>query len=72
MTARDLAEYRYQSDALNVLVVVPSQKKILPAEVEFLQATRVTALMIGAIGTGKDPSGIEKATREFREAIERL
>jgi len=72
LTARDLAEYRNLADALNVPVVVPSQKKILPAEVELLQAARVKALMIGAIVTGKEPSDIEKATREFREAVERL
>jgi hypothetical protein len=28
--------------------------------------------MIGAIVTGKEPLGIEKATREFRDAMERL
>jgi putative N-acetylmannosamine-6-phosphate epimerase len=71
-TAHDLAEYRNLADALNVPVIVPSQKKILPAEVELLQVARVKALMIGAIVTGKEPSGIEKATREFRDAMERL
>jgi hypothetical protein len=28
--------------------------------------------MIGAIVTGKDPNSIEKATREFRDAMESL
>lgn len=72
LTVHDLAAYRRLADALNVPIVVPSQKKILPAEVELLQLTRVKALMIGAIVTGKEPSGIEKATREFRDAMERL
>jgi hypothetical protein len=28
--------------------------------------------MIGAMVTGKEPSDIEKATREFQDAVERL
>lgn len=70
LTVHDLAEYKNLADALNVPIVVPSQKAILPCEVELLQATGVKALMIGAIVTRKEPRSIEITTRAFRDVID--
>ena len=67
LSALDLARYAHLSSALQVPVIVPSQKKIVPADVAALRKTGVKGLLIGAIVTGRDPASIEAATRAFRQ-----
>ena len=67
LTTLDLARYRELAAALDAPIIVPSQKKITPADVLPLRATGVKGLLIGAIVTGRDAAGIEAATRTFVE-----
>ena len=69
LNAADLARYRVLCDALQVPVMVPSQKKITPADIPALKAAGARALLIGAIVTGRDAAGIESATRSFTSQL---
>lgn len=61
----DVAMYHEICHALKTPVIVPTQKKIKPEEIDTLRAAGVKALLIGAVVTGDQPESIENATREF-------
>ncbi|MBV9469627.1 MAG: hypothetical protein JOZ57_10335 [Abitibacteriaceae bacterium] len=63
----DLAHYAELVQAINVPVIVPSQKLIVPEDIPALRRTGVKGLLIGAIVTGKEAASIEGATRAFQE-----
>ena len=67
--ARDLFKYRLVCENTSLPVVVPTQKNILPSEVKFLREAGVSAIMIGAIVTGKTTESFGCAVRTFRDAI---
>lgn len=69
LDALDLARYRELFEALHTPIIVPSQKKITPADLPALKRTGVRGLLIGAVVTGRDAEGIEAATRAFRDAM---
>lgn len=66
LTALDLARYHHLQNALKVPVIVPSQKKVQPADIPALRKTGVKGLLIGAIVTGRDAASLEAATRAFK------
>ncbi len=65
LSGLDLAKYRALAQRLSVPIIVPSQKKIVPADVPALQKTGVKGLLIGAIVTGRDAQTLETAVRSF-------
>jgi hypothetical protein len=65
LSALDLARYANLVDYLEVPVIVPSQKLIVPDDVPALQKTGVKGLLIGAIVTGREAASLEAATRAF-------
>jgi hypothetical protein len=65
LSALDLARYSNLASYLDVPIIVPSQKKIEPADIPALQKTGVKGLLIGAIVTGRDIASLESATRAF-------
>jgi hypothetical protein len=65
----DLARYRQLADGLQGPIIVPSQKKVVPRDLEGLKASGVKGLLIGAIVTGREADSLEAATRAFREAL---
>ena len=72
LNARDLAIYADTVERSAVPVIVPTQKFIVPEDIQALYDTGVAALMIGVIVTGPTPGGIEKVTASFRNAIDSL
>ncbi|HHW56886.1 MAG TPA: hypothetical protein GXX15_04275 [Clostridia bacterium] len=68
----DLMRYGRIIENVDKPVVVPTQRIIEPDEVKFLYELGVKAIMIGAIVTGNSIEGVEKTTRLFREAINKL
>ncbi|ABY95450.1 MULTISPECIES: hypothetical protein [Thermoanaerobacter] len=68
----DLMRYREIVECVNKPVVVPTQRIILPEEVEDLYNIGAKGFMIGAVVTGNNPEQVEKATSEYRKAINRL
>lgn len=68
LTALDLARYSYLDELLSVPIIVPSQKKVVPADIPALQKTGARGLLIGAIVTGREESTLEAAVRAFTGA----
>ena len=66
LTALDLARYAHLHSKLRGPIIVPSQKKVVPADVPALRRTGVKGLLIGAIVTGRDAASVEAASRAFR------
>jgi hypothetical protein len=65
----DIARYRQLADTLSGPIIVPSQKKVVPGDMEALKASGVKGLLIGAIVTGREAQSLEDATRAFRAAL---
>lgn len=70
LSARDLAQYRTLTQSLKSPVIVPSQKKLTPHDMESLKRIGVRGVLIGAIVTGRDVQSIEAATREFAQSLQ--
>lgn len=70
LTLRDLAWYKTISAALDIPVVVPTQKRILSGEAARLYDAGVSAIMIGAVSAGKTPEEFGRAAGEFRKAMD--
>jgi len=73
LTAMDLAAYGGIVElARNRPVLVPTQRRIKPAEVALLREAGVDGIVIGALVTGSNPRELGEATGRFAEAIDRL
>ena len=48
------------------------KSRLIPERLPYLAETGIRGIMIGAIVTGKDETGIVKAVRAFRSAIDQL
>jgi hypothetical protein len=72
LTVKDIISYKTICTLLDIPVVVPTQKRILPHEVKHLYHAGVSALMIGAISAGKSISEFGGKTAEFRKTIDAL
>ncbi len=72
LTALDLANYRFIADALDIPVIVPTQKKIETGDLESLKHAGIGGLMIGAIVTGITRDEMAEACSQFRKAIDSL
>jgi hypothetical protein len=70
LTALDIGRYRELAATLQGPIIVPSQKKITPADLPALQQSGVKGLLIGAIVTGRETDTIEAATRSFARALQ--
>ena len=69
----DLKTYAYLAEMMrpvDVPVVVPTQREILPQQVASLHKVGVRGILIGAIVTGKQPDSIARVTGEFRAAVD--
>jgi hypothetical protein len=69
LSVLDIARYHQLADALDVPIIVPSQKKIAPRDISCLKRAGAKALLIGAIVTGREPESVENAARAFADEI---
>ncbi|HVF85224.1 MAG TPA: hypothetical protein VM821_04525 [Abditibacteriaceae bacterium] len=69
LNARDLARLSTLSQAIDAPVIVPSQKKLTPHDVDALQHSGARGVLIGAVVTGREAASIEAATRTFATRI---
>ena len=72
LSMRDLLKYRMICENVDVPVVVPTQRRILPSDVPSLHACGISGLMIGAIVTGRETRSVVEAVHAFRNAIDAL
>lgn len=72
LTVSDMVLYRDLHDTIDVPIIVPTQRAILSEEAPLITGEcGINGLMIGAIVTGKTAPEIEKAVRQFKQAITR-
>ena len=67
LTAADLCQYKRLVRSAGVPVIVPTQKKIRPDEVQYLQEVGVSGLAIGAVVTD-----LGERVAAFRKAIDEI
>ncbi|MHB8994241.1 MAG: hypothetical protein ACYC63_03215 [Armatimonadota bacterium] len=74
LSAADLCDYTAVVSALRVElpVIVPTQRRILPEDLPALAATGISGLLIGAIVTGTDAESIRQATARYAAALQSL
>ncbi len=70
LTAADLCQYKRLVRSAGVPVIVPTQKKIRPDEVKYLQEVGVSGLAIGAVVTGLGTAYLGERVAAFRKAID--
>ncbi|MFD0676543.1 MULTISPECIES: hypothetical protein [unclassified Paenibacillus] len=66
----DLLRYRWLAQTANLPVIVPSQRKLVAADVPALKDSGVKALLLGAVVVGKSADEIQRAVHDFRNAID--
>jgi hypothetical protein len=75
LSAADVCDYTRVVEAASHRhkpVSVPTQRAISPSDLPVLAAAGVRAILIGAVVTGADASGVAATTRRFREALASL
>lgn len=72
LTAADLCRYKRLVRSAGVPVIVPTQKKVRPDEVKYLQEVGVSGLAIGAVVTGLGTAYLGETVAAFRKAIDEI
>ena len=72
LTAADLCQYKRLVRSAGVPVIVPTQKKIRPDEVKYLQEVGVSGLAIGAVVTGLGTAYLGERVAAFRKDIDEI
>jgi hypothetical protein len=72
LTALDVARYARLCRTVRVPVMLPTQRRVRPDEVSVLAEAGMSALLIGAVVTGREAATIRQATAEFRAALNAL
>ncbi|XID93520.1 hypothetical protein ACF3MZ_03005 [Paenibacillaceae bacterium WGS1546] len=67
----DLIKYRYLVERVELPVLVPSQRKLVPDDVPALADTGIKAIMLGAVVAGSTEESLRRAVAGFREAIDK-
>ncbi|HZG13776.1 MAG TPA: hypothetical protein VE710_02040 [Candidatus Bathyarchaeia archaeon] len=70
LTFADLLKYRYLVKKAEIPVIVPTQRRITPADVPVLRETGIRALLVGAVAIGKTADEIKRSIAAFRQAID--
>jgi hypothetical protein len=72
LTFKDVLAYNWLVQHVDVPVLVPSQRKLVPSDIPVLANAGVRAVMLGAIVIGHTEESIQNAIRTFRNAIDSL
>jgi hypothetical protein len=72
LNLKDLMHYRYLVQHSGKPVVVPTQAKIEPGDINWLHNAGVRGVMIGAVATGTTAQGVGDVCSSFRKAIDEL
>ncbi|TLQ08998.1 hypothetical protein FEZ48_02270 [Marinilactibacillus psychrotolerans] len=68
----DLLKYTSIVENVNVPVIVPTQRKVIPEDVRALYKTGVKAIMAGAVSIGTEKESIGRTVKEFRKAFDEI
>ncbi|WP_134682840.1 hypothetical protein [Brevibacillus migulae] len=67
----DLLKYRYLVKKAQIPVIVPTQRRVTPADIPVLRDTGIRGLLVGAVAMGKTADEIRRTIAAFRQAIDR-
>ena len=70
LNLRDLGRYNALTQ-FGLPLLVPTQRKLTPANLPSLIQAGVQGIMLGAVVTGKEPKKVYETIKEFRQAIDR-
>lgn len=68
----DLIHWKALSENLETPLLISTQRKINPEECQWLAEMGARGIVIGIVVTGDTPSGVQRATKFFRVAIDEL
>ncbi len=68
----DLLNYQFLVNSIDVPVLVPSQRKLIPKDVRPLNTVGVKGVLLGAVVTEDRPETIYEKVSQFRKAIDEL
>ncbi|MEH7111679.1 hypothetical protein V7124_04755 [Neobacillus niacini] len=72
LTLKDVLAYNSIVQHVDVPVLVPSQRKLVPSDIPLLAKAGVKAVMLGAIVIGHTEASIQSEITSFRKAIDLL
>jgi hypothetical protein len=72
LTLKDVLAYQSLVQQVDVPVLVPSQRKLVPSDIPLLAKAGVKAVMLGAIVIGHTEDRIQSEITSFRKAIDSL
>lgn len=72
LTFKDVLAYHSLVTNVDIPVLVPSQRKLVPSDIPLLATAGVRAIMLGAIVTGHTEESIQIAIQSFRQEIDSL
>ncbi len=72
LTFKDVLAYNWLAQHVDVSVLVPSQRKLVPSDIPILANAGVKGVMLGAIVIGNTKESIQQAISSFRNAIDSL
>jgi hypothetical protein len=72
LTADDLLKYSKIVEDIDCPAFVPTEKNILPEEIQFLRNIGVSGIIIGPIVTGTDMDQFSHKVNEYKKAIKKL
>ncbi|MFO7882063.1 MAG: hypothetical protein R6U52_05955 [Kosmotogaceae bacterium] len=72
LTAEDLLRYSKIINDIDCPAFVPTQKRILPEEIQFLKDMGVSGIIIGPIVTGTNKDDFSKNVKKYNKAIQNL
>jgi hypothetical protein len=72
LTFKDVLAYNSLVQNVDIPVLVPSQRKLVPSDIPLLARAGVKAVMLGAIVIGHTEDSIQTAIRSFRTVIDSL
>ncbi|MEK3857289.1 hypothetical protein [Cytobacillus sp. FSL H8-0458] len=72
LTFKDILAYKYLAEKVDVPLLIPSQRKLVPDDISLLSQAGVKGIMLGAIVTGHTAESIKSSVVEFRNAIDKI
>jgi hypothetical protein len=68
----DALYYSYIREQVNLPIIIPSQRRLIPEDVATLKSIGTDAIMLGAMSIGKTEESIRQVVSSFRNEIDRL
>ncbi|WHY61484.1 hypothetical protein [Cytobacillus firmus] len=72
LTFKDILAYKFLAEKVDVPVLIPSQRKLVPDDISLLSQAGVKGIMLGAVVTAHTADSIKSSVADFRNAIDKI